>query len=908
MEMAGARRFGSRPVKETPANVPDSATPLSRHKEHFASVLPLGTQKVQLVLGEVGYQAAMIVAITAFAVTAIVIGLRILSRHVENQSRARCMQLLGAMDNLDQGVVLFTDKQEIVFCNRRFQEIYGLTPAQVTPGTPIEQLRRFGLPPGSIERALSPGDAQQSRADPPTASNPIHELSDRRLIAYAVRPIPGGGWIATHEDITEREAMHEQFRHQYELVKDQQEQLRDRNLQFDTALNHMSEGLCFYDGEERLIVCNNRYAEMYNLRPDAIRPGMTLQEIIDLRYQAGSAPASSGEFDALRRSLTAGNSSGDVIVKQTNGRVFVIHHRATAGGGWLATHDDITERDELHSRLKEQLEIVNQQKVLLATRNLQFDTTLNNISQGVCFFDGARRLLIWNQRYLEMYNHDPATITTGMPLSEILALRHETGTFAAMSEDEYHSWRNEVITSNKPTETVIELVNGSLFEVHHRPMPDGGWVATHEDITQKRHAEEQNRLTMDRLRATQEELRYAATAAEASNEAKSSFLANMSHEIRTPLNGILGMAQALEHEPLTDSQKECVSTILDSGKTLMSLLNDVLDLSKIEAGKLDIFPTDGEIEKVFLHLQRLFLPRALEKSITLSLEIDPTIPKILKFDYVRLHQCVANLISNALKFTKAGGVRVSVVHEAVDAHQSLISVVIADTGIGISEDASARLFSEFSQADSSTTRQFGGTGLGLAITRKLARLMGGDVNMTSEPGTGSIFTLTFTASAAASLHAIPAPAPALNAGAAIAAVQGLRILLADDNAINRSVARLLLAPSGVVIVEAANGKEALDRLAEQQFGLVLLDVHMPVMDGVETIRHIRAAKASWHAIPVIALTADAMSGDKERLISLGMTGYVSKPIEQSVLLQEIHRVLSIAAAAERADREIRRLG
>ena len=861
---------------------------------------------MRAVLGEVGYQPLIFLALAALCATTASLGLRFLLRRLKDYWRG---PLLGAIDNLDKGIVLFSDKRKVVFCNRRYCEIYGLTPEQVKPGTPIEQLIQHRLYLGLKVPVASDDYVKQRAVEPLPASNAIHELADGRLIAYASRPVPGGGSIATHEDITERELLHRQLRVQYEIVKEKQEELRARNLQFDAALNHMSEGLCFFDREERLIACNDQFAEMYNLRPEVIHPGMTLREIIELRYRAGSLPAmSSDEFYASRNALNIADTPCDTIVKQTNGRVFVIHHRPMATGGWIATHSDITEREELHSQLKEQLEIVNQQKLTLHTRNVQFDIAINNMSQGLCFFDGAQRLIICNSRYPEMYELDPAIIVPGITLREIIDLRYEAGSFPAMSQEEYHAWRNEVAVTDTPTDTVVELMNGRVFVIHHRPMPDGGWVATHEDITRQRRAEEQNRLMVHRLRAAQDELTRAAAAAEASNEAKSSFLANMSHEIRTPLNGILGMAQVLEHERLNPRQRESVKTILDSGQTLMILLNDVLDLSKIEAGKLDIAPVDTEVEGVFFHLQKLFLPRALEKSIEFSININDLIPKTLKFDYVRIHQCAANLISNAIKFTRAGCVSVSVRHEVIDMGEYLISVAVSDTGIGISEEAAARLFSEFSQADASTTRQFGGTGLGLAISRKLARMMGGDVTLTSQPGVGSTFTLTFQASAAAALETTPAAPPGQEARVSAAALQGLRILLVDDNAINRSVARLLLAPSGVVVTEAANGREALECLDRQQFDLVLLDVHMPVMDGTETIRHIRAAETSWRAVPVIALTADAMTGDKERLLSLGMTGYASKPIEQRALIHEIHRVLSISVAAGSGDHDMRCLG
>ena len=849
------------------------------------------------VLGEVGYQPLIILACTALGAAAAILGLRFLSRLLESHYRA---PLYGALDNMDQGIVLFSEKREVVFCNQRHREIYGLTPEQVKPGTPVEQLIQRRLELDSQALVASHDYVKQRVTGPVTPSNAIHEFSDGRIIAFISRPIPGGGGVATHQDITERETLHRQLKMQYEIATEQQERLQARDRQFDAVLHHMSEALCFFDEDERLIVCNDRYAEMYNLRPDAIHPGMTLRQIIELRYRAGSLPAMSIDaFYASRAAVNIADAPSDTIVKQTNGRVFVIHHRPMAEGGWIATHSDITEREELHSQLGEQLEITNQQKLMLHTRNLQFDIAINNISQGLCFFDGDQQLIICNNRYLEMYDLDPVAVVPGVTtLRDIIDLRFKAGSCPAMSQEEYHAWRNKVAGKGGPTDTVVELMDGQIFEIHHRPMPDGGWVATHGDVTQQRQAEEQNRLMMHRLRIAQEELTRAAAAAEASNQAKSSFLANMSHEIRTPLNGILGMAQVLENERLTPLQHESVRTILDSGQTLMALLNDVLDLSKIEAGKLDITPVDVAVDTVFLHLQKLFLPRALEKSIDLSVIIDDLLPKTLKFDYVRIHQCAANLISNAIKFTRTGGVTISVRHEPAGADEYLISVAVTDSGIGISEEAAARLFSEFSQADASTTRQFGGTGLGLAISRKLARMMGGDVTLTSRPDTGSTFTLTFRALPASSSKSVPASPAGQDHRPPTAVLPGLRILLVDDNTINRSVARLLLAPNGVVVTEAANGQEALDRLAEQPFDLVLLDVHMPVMDGPETIGHIRASEASWSTVPVIALTADAMSGDKERLIALGMSGYASKPIEQRALIQEIHRVLSISAAAK----------
>ena len=516
---------------------------------------------------------------------------------------------------------------------------------------------------------------------------------------------------------------------------------------------------------------------------------------------------------------------------------------------------------------------------------------ISNMPVGLSMFDAEGKLIVCNQKFAEICALGPELTSPGTAYGAIHKRELElTSDISLGADPEGSSAEHFQSADSAEAGTVLrELLDGRCLSVRVQPLNGGGWVAVHEDITPRRRAEEQNRLMVERLRAAQDELKRAVLAAESSNEAKSSFLANMSHEIRTPLNGILGMAQVLEREQLSLAQIEGVETILESGKTLMTLLNDVLDLSKIEAGKLNIEQTDGNLRDTFLYVQKLFLERAEEKDIELHVEIDEAVPLDLKFDHIRVRQCISNMVSNAIKFTNAGGVTISVQHEIIGDQEYLIRVDVTDTGIGISDEAVGQLFSEFSQADASTTRKYGGTGLGLAITRKLARLMGGDATATSVLGKGSTFSLTFRALTGAARDTAPAWIQEKSADSAT--LHGLRLLLVDDNTINRSVARLLLAPTGVIVTEAANGQEALDQLAHQTFDLVLLDVHMPVMDGIEAIKLIRAADAPWRNVPVIALTADAMSGDRERLLSVGMTGYASKPIEQAALVQEIYRVM-----------------
>ncbi len=433
----------------------------------------------------------------------------------------------------------------------------------------------------------------------------------------------------------------------------------------------------------------------------------------------------------------------------------------------------------------------------------------------------------------------------------------------------------------------LAMPDGKIFKTTYRPMSHGRHVAVSIDVTELARRERQ-------LRASRQQV-------ETVTNAKSSFLANMSHEIRTPLNGILGMAQVLVQGKLKLDQQEQVEIILDAGQALKALLDDVLDLSKIEAGRMELSPTGGDLRQLLLRQQLLWQPRAEAKGIGLRLEIDNGVPAYLSLDPTRLGQCVSNLVANAIKFTAKGDV-VMRVSAAPLPDGTRISIAVSDTGIGLTAATTSRIFAPFTQGDTSMSRSFGGTSLGLVITHKLAQLMGGEVTVTSEQGKGSTFTLTLIAQAAdeplAGTDAMP-PEPGV---ASKAELDGKRVLLVDDHPLNRRVAQLFLAPEGYRITEAENGQVALDRLAKDTFDVVLLDMHMPVLDGIGTLRRIRASAEPWHDVPVIALTADALRGDRERYVVEGVNGYVSKPVDQRALLDEIGRVIAGAAPQPHQDK------
>jgi signal transduction histidine kinase/ActR/RegA family two-component response regulator len=393
-------------------------------------------------------------------------------------------------------------------------------------------------------------------------------------------------------------------------------------------------------------------------------------------------------------------------------------------------------------------------------------------------------------------------------------------------------------------------------------------------------------------------LKGAQEHAEAANKAKSAFLAVMSHELRTPLNGMLGLAQALRAGTLTPEQREQVDLIMDSGDTLLVLLNDILDLSKIEAGKLEIAPTVGDLVRTCARLVGGCQPTAREKGVTLTFALESEAPGPLMFDGVRVRQCLTNLVSNALKFTTEGKVEVALACYPDREGRIRVRLRVSDTGIGMSEATVAKLFRPFTQADASTTRNFGGTGLGLNITRRLVEMMRGQIRVESEEGRGSVFTIDMLVDAA---DASELPASEDVAGreddVRFAALHGRRVLVVDDHPVNRRVIRLFLEPFECELIEAENGQEALDALERGPVDLVLMDVNMPVMDGLEATRRLRA-DPRFARLPVIALTADVMSAQIKTCLEAGCDAHVAKPIDLRNLLSVMDTCLARGVARE----------
>jgi len=520
---------------------------------------------------------------------------------------------------------------------------------------------------------------------------------------------------------------------------------------------------------------------------------------------------------------------------------------------WNGIQSDITERKQYEDDLNK-----------LATR---YRTLLSVAHDGIHLLNSQGHLIEVNTAFCRML---------GYAEPEIMAL-HTEDWDVAIPRNELAPLFQELIEKPRLFETRHRRKDGSVIDVEISACGvqldnETCLYAASRDITERKR--------------TEEELRQAKLAADAANQAKSDFLANMSHEIRTPMNGVIGMVQLLHYTELTDEQREYLQTIEVSAENLLNIINDILDLSKIEAGKVELEFADFSLQRCIQDVLAMQMTRAMEKRLKLETALTPELPLVVQGDQLRVKQVLLNLLSNAVKFTEQGRVAVTTTLLEKQPDRAVVRISISDSGIGMSSEILTRIFEPFTQADASTTRRFGGTGLGLAICRQLAELMGGRIWAESSPGKGSSFhlELPFTLPRQTGAEqSVPQLQPdTLQNGTR------LTVLVAEDNLINQKTCVLLLHKLGHKTITADNGQLAIAAWQTRTIDLILMDIQMPVLGGVETLQLIRAGDAATgRHTPVIALTADALAGTQEKLLADGFDGYLSKPIKLEQLKQQL---------------------
>ena len=499
----------------------------------------------------------------------------------------------------------------------------------------------------------------------------------------------------------------------------------------------------------------------------------------------------------------------------------------------------------------------------------QLREAIDTMPDGLGFYDAEDRLVIWNTRYAEVNAELDSALKIGVRFRDMLQVGLDQGLYAdAVGREQ--AWIEERLAARQRLSNTLEQkVSGDRWlRIQDRRTAQGGIVTVVNDITD--------------LKRDAQALAEARDASEAANRAKSEFLANMSHEIRTPLNGVIGLTQALARTDLTHDQREMLNLIQSSGVTLQTLLSDILDLARVESGRLEIADEPFDLRRAINEAAHLYGAPAAEKGLQFFVEIDPAVSGWVRGDVVRLKQVLTNLVSNAVKFTRQGFVSLtaSTGHDRTGA--AILRFTVEDTGVGFDAEAKARLFTRFEQADGTITRRFGGTGLGLAICRQLADMMGGQLDCESEAGGGSAFILT--------LPHIPAAAPVIQPIEPVSPVDAdarrVRVLIADDHPTNRKVVELILGQSPVDLVMVEDGAQALDATKAQPFDLILMDMQMPVMDGLTAVREIRLHETAQGAprTPIVMLTANALPDHIAAGKAAGADRHLAKPFDAAELI------------------------